>query len=90
MKYIKKYESFKSSEDVVSDLLNYLKSKNFSPIEINKIIESYSGLIDNLLEKGENASSILKKIIGLLPGTLDGEFLQVNLPSSSWRNVTYM
>lgn len=89
MKHIKKYESFGSS-DINSDLLNYLKSKNYSPLQINKIIDSYSGLIEELSQKGENSKLILKKIINLLPEVNDDGFLQVKLPNSSWRNITYL
>jgi hypothetical protein len=89
MKHIKRYESFGSS-DITSDLLNYLKSKNYSPLQINKIIDSYSGLIEELSQKGENSKLILKKIINLLPEVNDDDFLQVKLPNSSWRNITYL
>lgn len=89
MKHIKRYESFETS-DITSDLLNYLKSNNYSPLQINKIIDSYSGLIEELSQKGENNKLILKRIIELLPEVNDDDFLQVKLPNSSWRNVTYL
>lgn len=89
MKYIKKYQLFESS-DIISELVIYLKSKNYSPLQINKIIDSYSGLIEELSQKGENSKLILKKIIDLLPEVNDDDFLQVKLPSSSWRNVSYL
>lgn len=89
MKYIKEFESY-STEDIIFDLSNYLRSKNFSPVQINKIIDSYSGLIHNLLNQGGNPKIILNKVIKLLPETIDDNFLQVNRPSASWRNTTYL
>jgi hypothetical protein len=83
-------KTYESSQDVILDLSNYLKSKKFSPVQINKIIDSYSDMIYELSERGENTSLILKRIIGLLPETIDDNFLQVKLPSSSWRNTTYL
>lgn len=83
-------KTFESSQEVISELSNYLKSKNFSPVQINKIIDSYSNTIYDLTEKGENTSLILKRIIDLLPETIDDDFLQVKLPSSYWKNTTYL
>lgn len=89
MKHIKTFESY-TSQEVISELSNYLKSKNFTPIQINKIIDSYSDMIYELMDKGDSPSLIIKKIIDFLPETIDDDFLKFKLPSSSWSNITYL
>lgn len=83
-------ENINESSEIISNLVSYLKTQNFSPLEINKIVDSYSDMIDKLEKDGVNDSLILKEIIDLLPERTTSSFLSFKGPKSGWNNTTYL
>lgn len=79
-----------SGNEIIQNLVSYLKTQNFSPLEINKIVDSYSDMIDKLEKDGINDSLILKEIIDLLPERTTSSFLSFKGPKSGWNNTTYL
>lgn len=90
MSYIKKFESYYTDDDIIYEIVNELKSRNFSPLEINKIVDSFTPTIQRLKDKGKPVKLIIDTILGLLPNTIDDKFLKVNKSKSSWRNISYL
>lgn len=79
-----------SVDDVMDELLTYLKSNNYSPLQINQIIDSYYDRVRQLSDEGNNNSVILSEIIGLLPDTIDDKFLSFGSPAPTSGNISFL
>lgn len=84
MKYLKKYESYYSDTDVINKIERELKKRNYSPVEINKIIDSYYQEALNLKEKGKNINYIIKKILNYLPERGNDGYMSVNINNNNY------
>jgi hypothetical protein len=85
-----KIEENYTDSEIVDEIRDVLKSKNYRPIEINQMIDSYSTLIGELIDEELPVEIIKSKIMELLPDTGDSGFLKAKMPQVTNRNITYM
>lgn len=78
------------TDDNIELLIDYLKTKNYSSIQIQKIVYRFSGDIKKMTEKGFNSNQILDKIKDKLPMDGNNDHFGILQPNATWRNLTYL
>lgn len=86
---INKVSESYSKQDVFIEVTNHLKLRNLTPIDINKIMDSFENEITEMYNDGFNISQIIEKVVSLLGHESDDTYLGLQPPTSP-KPITFM
>jgi hypothetical protein len=87
MKWLKTYESWNSESEFIVDVIDLLKSKGLSPIQISDIIDLYTDEIINYYYDGKSPSDFI--VSELSEVSSDSKFPLINFQNFSTRTIKY-
>jgi hypothetical protein len=89
MNRIKTFESYSNQTDFFSEIIEILKSKSITPVDINQIIDFYSDQIINYFNDGKSPNDFVDDNLSEIVGS-DQKMIGFKFPQKWSGDIKYL